>query len=62
MNSKQREVLQFFLNFKTAREDQVIRLTKCNKADIEFLLTNKYIEKNKEPEVYFEKKRRNVLW
>lgn len=57
MNSKQREVLQFFLNFKTAREDQVIRLTKCNKSDIEFLLTNKYIEKNKEPEVYYHKLR-----
>lgn len=57
MTSKQREVLQFFLNYKTAREDQVIRLTKCNKSDIDYLLSNKFIEKNSEPDVYYHKLR-----
>lgn len=57
MNKKQNEVLQFLLNYKTAREDQIIQLTKCTKNDLDYLLSNKLIIKNNEPEVYYHKLR-----
>lgn len=57
MTKKQNEVLQFLYDFKTAREDQIIRLTKCNKADIDYLLSNKLIIKNEKPAVYYHKLR-----
>lgn len=57
MNKKQNEVLQFLLNFKTAREDQIIKLTKCTKADLDWLLSNKLIVKSNNPDVYYHKLR-----
>ena len=55
MNKKQAEVLQFLFEFKTAREDQIIRLTKCTKEDIEYLLYNKLIVKGDRPGTYYHK-------
>lgn len=55
MNKKQSEVLQFLLQFKTAREDQLIKLTECSKVDIDYLLSNKLIVKNSNPDVYYHK-------
>lgn len=57
MTKKQNEVLQFLLNFKTAREDQITKLTNCTKSDIEYLLSNKLIVKNNNPDVYYHKLR-----
>lgn len=57
MNKKQNEVIQFLLQFKTAREDQLIQLTNCTKQDIDYLLRNKLIIKNNEPKVYYHKLR-----
>lgn len=57
MNKKQNEVIQFLLQFKTAREDQLIKLTNCTKQDIDYLLSNKLIIKNNEHKVYYHKLR-----
>lgn len=57
MNKKQNEVMQFLLNFKTAKEEQLIKLTECSKSDLDYLLSNKLIIKNNNPDVYYHKLR-----
>lgn len=57
MNKKQNEVIQFLLKFKTATENQLIKLTNCNMQDINHLLTNKLIIKDKETGVIYHKLR-----
>lgn len=57
MNKKQNEVLQFLLKYNTAREEQIMQLTKCSKADLDYLLSNKLIEKNNNTNLYFHKLR-----
>lgn len=55
MNKKQNEVLQFLLTFKTATEQQLIKLTDCNIQDINYLLTNKLIMKDKDTNLIYHK-------
>lgn len=57
MNKKQNEVLQFLLNFKTASEEQLIKLTNCSVQDINYLLTNKLILKDKDTNLIYHKLR-----
>ena len=57
MNKKQNEVVQFLLKFKTASEKQLIKLTNCNMQDINYLLTNKIIAKDKETGLIYHKLR-----
>ena len=57
MNKKQNEVIQFLLKFKTATENQLIKLTNCNMQDINYLLTNKLIIKDKETGLIYHKLR-----
>ena len=57
MNKKQNEVIQFLLKFKTATENQLIKLTNCNMQDINNLLTNKLIIKDKETGLIYHKLR-----
>lgn len=47
MTKKQNEVLQFLLVFNTATVKQLIQLTNCTVQDINYLLSNKLIEKDK---------------
>lgn len=55
MTKKQNEVMQFMLNFKTATEEQIIKLTKCNVQDISYLLSNQLIIKDKETGLIYHK-------
>ena len=55
MNKKQNEVLQFLLTFKTATEEQLIKLTNCSIQDINYLLTNKLIMKDKDTNMIYHK-------
>lgn len=55
MTKKQNEVLEFILNYKTATEEQIIKLTGCSKKDISYLLSNKLIIKDKEKELIYHK-------
>lgn len=57
MNKKQNEVLQFLLSFKTATEEQLIKLTNCSMQDINYLLTNKLILKDKNTNLIYHKLR-----
>lgn len=57
MNKKQNEVIQFLLKFKTATENQLIKLTNCNMQDINYLLRNKLIIKDKETGLIYHKLR-----
>lgn len=57
MNKKQNEVLQFLLSFKTATEEQLIKLTNCSMQDINYLLTNKLILKDKSTNLIYHKLR-----
>lgn len=57
MNKKQNEVIQFLLKFKTATENQLIKLTNCSNQDIKYLLTNKLIIKDKETGLIYHKLR-----
>ena len=57
MTKKQNEVLQFLLKFKTATEQQLIKLTNCNMQDINYLLTNKLILKDKNTNMIYHKLR-----
>lgn len=57
MNKKQNEVVQFLLKFKTASEKQLIKLTNWNMQDINYLLTNKLIIKDKETGLIYHKLR-----
>ncbi len=57
MNKKQNEVIQFLLKFKTATENQLIKLTNCSNQDINYLLTNKLIIKDKETGLIYHKLR-----
>lgn len=57
MNKKQNEVLQFLLSFKTATENQIIKLTNCSTEDINYLLTNKLILKDKNTNMIYHKLR-----
>lgn len=55
MTKKQSEVMQFILNFKTATEEQIIKLTGCSTQDISYLLTNKLILKDRESGLIYHK-------
>lgn len=55
MTKKQSEVMQFILNYKTATEEQIIKLTDCSKQDISYLLTNKLILKDRDSGLIYHK-------
>lgn len=55
MTKKQNEVMQFMLNFKTATEKQILKLTDCTSQDISYLLTNKLISKDRETGLIYHK-------
>lgn len=57
MNKEQATLHQFFLNYKTAREDQILKLTKCKRDDLDYLVRNKMIIKNNEYGAYYHKLR-----
>ncbi len=57
MNRKQNEVLKFLFTFKTATEKQLIELTDCTIHDINYLLTNKLIFKDKNTNMIYHKLR-----
>lgn len=57
MTKKQNEVLQFLLKYKTATENQLIKLTECSIQDINYLLTNKLILKDKTTNLIYHKLR-----
>lgn len=55
MTKKQNEIMQFILNYKTATEEQIIKLTSCNMQDISYLLSNQLIIKDKETGLIYHK-------
>ena len=56
MNKKQNEIIEFLSKFKSCNEEQLIFFTNCTKHDINYLLTEKLILKDKDTRLLYKSK------